>query len=268
MMGASLIAFLSVAGTAFAQQAVPAQQNSSAPNASSTNVNLQPPAESADTNNASQDIASGQLHPISTPPDMVAPGALTMGQLNQYRQQLAVLNFQVQIKELEAKEAQADAEIKNAKKGSDGENNTTPFGSAFPSMMHPVSTQTSDSTTAKAAPVFPTLQSMFGANGHMIATLNMPNGTTINAQTGDVLPNGMKVVAVSKMGVRVSNNNQITTLAFGAAPRSSETTPSANGQATTPSAPQTAPPSMPSMPLFNMPVKQMPTPFTPFSAND
>lgn len=251
MLGASLLAVLSAGGQALAQSA------SAYP--SDVRVNTQPQTASSDTS-IPQVPASGALNPVSTPPDFLAPGALTMEQLNGYRQQLAVLNFQVQIKELQAKEAQADAQIKSAKAGNIGNmDGNSQFGSMMaPNMMRPVDMAPQTQSSTPAAPVFPTLQSMFGANGHMTATLNMPDGTTLNAQTGDSLPNGMKVVSISKSGVRVANGTQIVTIAFGAAPHADSSSDGSNNHTSGQPIP-----TMPNMPQVGMGM-HMPSAFTPF----
>lgn len=247
MLSVSLLACLAAGGQALAQSVNPAQSD----------VRLNAPTpQTADTSDEPAIPTSGPLDPISTPPDAVAPGALTMGQLNGYRQQLAVLNFQVQIKELQAKEAQAEAQIKNAKDGNVNTDSGSPFGGVMPTnMMRPMPDE-QNTSSAPSTPAFPTLQSIFGANGHMVATLNMPNGTSINAATGDTLPNNMKVVSINKFGVRVSNGKQVTTIAFGAAPRTDGSSSGGSNDS------DSSAPTMPTMP------EHMPIPFTSFGGSD
>lgn len=54
----------------------------------------------------------------------------------------------------------------------------------------------------------PVIRAIEGVGSHLYATLQLDNGSTIDATIGDVLPNGMKVVAINLNEVIVENRHR------------------------------------------------------------
>jgi hypothetical protein len=65
--------------------------------------------------------------------------------------------------------------------------------------------------------VYPTVQSIFGANGKMTADLQTGNGM-IEANVGDTLPDGITIKRISMDGVLVTHDGNEQMLSFGANP--------------------------------------------------
>ncbi|EGF32280.1 hypothetical protein IMCC9480_2654 [Oxalobacteraceae bacterium IMCC9480] len=61
-----------------------------------------------------------------------------------------------------------------------------------------------DQTARPGAPGDPTVQSIEGIGNNVFATLLFENGSSIDVRTGDVLPNGMRVLSIKTNEVTVS----------------------------------------------------------------
>jgi len=150
------------------------------------------------------------------------PGAMSVGQIDKYQSDITKLTYEAQKMSLKAKIAQAEEQIKRAKKGNVAPVSLNPNGYPEfnqPPGVIPVPANNNSQQTKTASFTYPTVRSVFGVNGKTQATMILPNGDAVRASPGDTLPDGVHIDSITSSGnVYVTKNGHKILLSFGAPP--------------------------------------------------
>ncbi len=171
----------------------------------------------------------------------IPPGAMSISTVNQYNTDIIALKYESQIADLnaqieKAKEDYADSlrKEKLISEGKDPNGQTnSPSGSIQRPMMpmiQPIINQNPKSSDQPQEPQqqkiqFPTVSSIWGVNGQMIATMILPNGHPVQATVGEDLGGGMVVDSIDGNGVVVEYEGVKQLLSFGSGPVSATIQP-------------------------------------------
>lgn len=165
-------------------------------------------------------------------------------------QQIDSLNSRIAVLEAELKIAKLKASIKKARSTKNSSTGLT--GSVEPNPMpSPYVNGYGRFNQHKPGSAMPRIESIIGANGHLSATVSMPNGGQRIVGNGSKLSNGITVLKITPSGVEVSDKNGIQWLSFmngnsdeSGTKDSGQSTPFSNSM----SPPPFTPPSMTSLP--------------------
>lgn len=136
--------------------------------------------------------------PTETPPS--APSVLE--QQEQLTRDLSIIRARVDRLDLELKEAELKKKLKALREGGEPFMPLVPPAANASGVHAPAFRPMAPAATAAATG--PVVDSLRGREGEYRATIQLGNGTYVNAVKGQTLPGGLHVIAVSADGVRVS----------------------------------------------------------------
>jgi type IV pilus biogenesis protein PilP len=182
--------------------------------------------------------------PTETQPN--APSVLE--QQEQLTRDLSIIRARVDRLDLELKEAELKKKLKALREGGDP---FMPLAPPAPTSGVQAPAFRPMAPTATAPQTSPVVDSLRGREGEYRATIQLGNGTYVNAVKGQVLPGGLHVLSVSADGVRVSpkpDGKDAYNLPFASPSTGNAIIPVTSARLPAPF----APPALPAIPTINI----------------